>query len=169
MEFTAVLSKFDSPLWGFHIKVPDAVTQYFLSSGNKRVLCSLNGEIPFPCALMPNGNGYHFININKEMRDKLKLKIGSEVTTVLQKDESKYGMPMPEEMDELLHQYPEGNHWFQSLTPVKQRSMLYIIGKPKGAETRLKKALVIIEHLKANQGKIDFRRLQEDMKGTNKM
>ena len=164
-----MLAKFDSPLWGFHVKVPESVTACFLKENHKRVICTLNGKVTFQAALMPNRNGCHFININKQTRDKLKLKIGSEVCVKLKKDESKYGLPLPEEMEVLMQQDPEGDKLFHALTPGKQRSLLYIIGKPKRSETRLKKAVVIMEHLKVNQGKIDFRRLNEDMKQANKI
>ncbi|MEO1262301.1 MAG: DUF1905 domain-containing protein [Bacteroidota bacterium] len=169
MQFTSVLAKFDSPLWGFHVKVPENVMACFLKENHKRVVCTLNGAVTFQAALMPNRNGYHFININKQTRDKLKLKIGTEVHVELKKDESKYGLPLPEEMEVLLQQDPEGDELFHALTPGKQRSLLYIIGKPKRSETRLKKAVVIMEHLKVNKGKIDFRRLNEDMKEANKI
>ena len=169
MQFTTNLSRFDSQLWGHHILVPDAISQHFLKEGNTRVLCSLNGDEPFHCALMPRGDGMYFININKEVRDKLNLRLGAEINATLKKDESKYGMPMPEELEELLAQDPEGDELFHALTPGKQRSLIYIAGKPKQSETRLKKAVVVIEHLKANKGKIDFKQLNEDMKAANKM
>ncbi len=167
MQFTTTLSKFDSPLWGFHIKVPEQVSEHFLSLDNKRVRCSLNGTAPFPCALMPSGEGYYFININKELRETLRLQPGSPISVSLEKDDSKYGLPMPEEMEELLLQDPIGDQLFHALSPGKQRSLLYIVGKPKRPETRLKKALVVVGHLKANQGKIDYKRLNEDMKAAN--
>ena len=169
MQFTATLAKFNSPLWGFHVKVPNDVTEHFLKENHKRIICTLNDKVTFQAALMPNKSGYHFININKENRDKLKLKLGAEVQVEIKKDKSKYGLPMPEELEELLNQDPEGDELFHSLTPGKQRNLLYIVGKPKRSETRLKKAVVVIEHLKANGGKIDFKRLNEDMKEANKI
>ena len=169
MQFTSTLSKFDSLLWGFHITVPDEVARPFLSKNKKRVVCTINGTETFQCALMPQKNGPHFINLNKKLRDKLRLRIGMEVRAKLKEDRSKYGLPMPDEMEELLQQDPEGDQIFHALTPGKQRSLLYIAGKPKRSETRLKKAIVIIEHLKVNQGKIDFKRLNEDMKEANRI
>ncbi len=144
--------------------VPDGVAQSFVEAGSKRVICTLNGKAVFHCALMPSGKGGYFININKELRSKLGLRTGMEVGVELTKDESKYGLPMPEELEELLAQDEVGNQLFHVLTPGKQRNLLYIAGKPKTPGTRLKKAIVVIGHLKANKGKIDFKRLNEDMK-----
>lgn len=168
MEFTTTLQKFDSPLWGFHIMVPDAAAAPFLEEKEKRVVCTLNGSEEFQCALMPRGDGSYFININKKLREKLKLKPGSTVTASIRKDESEYGLPMPEELAELLTQDEEGNRLFHALTPGKQRNLLYIVGTPKTSETRIKRAVVCVEHLKANGGKIDFRRLNQDMKEANR-
>ena len=168
MQFTTTLQKFDSPLWGFHIAVPDNVSKKFLESGGARVVCTLNGTEEFQCALMPKGDGSYFININKKLRDKLKLKLGSEIHVALRQDDSEYGLPMPEELAELLALDEEGNELFHALTPGKQRNLLYIAGSPKTSETRIKKAVVVIEHLKANGGKINFKQLNEDMKEANR-
>ncbi len=169
VKFNTTLSRFDSKLWGHHISVPDDVSQHFLDKDAKRFVCTFNDTVSFQCALMPKGNGSYFINVNKEVRTKLHLRVGMEVAVELKKDESKYGLPMPEEFEELLYQDPEGNELFHALTPGKQRNLLYIVGKPKNTETRLKKAIVVIEHLKVNQGKIDFKRLNEDMKNANQI
>lgn len=168
MPFTAILEKFDSPLWGFHIVVPDAVARVFISEGIKRVVCTLNGTREFQCALMPKGDGSWFININKDIRDTLGLKPGSPVEASLRKDESQYGLPMPEELAELLKLDEEGSRLFHALTPGKQRNLIYISGSPKTSETRLKKAVVVIEHLKVNGGKINFKQLNEDLKDANR-
>jgi len=85
----------------------------------------------------------------------------------LKKDESKYGMPMPEEFDELMKIDDELNEVFHKLTPGKQRSLLHIIGKAKRSETRLNKAIVISEYLKQVNGKIDFKQLQQAFKDYN--
>ncbi len=167
-EFTAILQKFDSNLWFYYILVPEAICEPFIGEKEKRVVCTLNGTEEFQCALMPKGEGGYFININKKLRDKLKLNIGDAVTASIRKDDSQYGLPMPEEMAELMQQDDEGNRLFHALTPGKQRNLLYIVGSPKTSETRLKRAVVCIEHLKVNGGKIDFKRLNEDLKTANR-
>jgi len=164
MEFTAVLDRFDSNLWAFHIIVPEAVSGIFLEQGVTRVVCTLNGSLTFQCALMPKGDGVYFININKKIRDTLKLKTGMQVQASLVKDESTYGLPMPEELQELLQIDEEGNRLFHALTPGKQRNLLYIAGQPKTSDKRIERALVVVDHLKANGGKIDFKKLYHDLK-----
>lgn len=159
-SFTTTLHKFDSNLWGHHILVPDIIAKLFITEeGDRRVVCTLNDVIEFQCALMPKGDGGFFININKKIRDSLKLKEGMQVQATLRKDESKYGLPMPEEMAELLAMDEEGNRLFHALTPGKQRTLLYIAGNAKSSDKRITRAIAIVEHLKANNGKIDFKML----------
>lgn len=88
-----------------------------------------------------------------------------QVQATLRKDDSKYGLPMPEEMQEVLDSDEEGNRLFHALTPGKQRTLLYIAGFPKTSDKRISRAIVIVEHLKANHGKIDFKMLNQALKG----
>ncbi|MCB9285242.1 MAG: DUF1905 domain-containing protein [Lewinellaceae bacterium] len=164
ISFTSILDDFNSNLWHFHITVPGPVAQAFIDGSDRRVLCTLNDAETFQCALMPKGDGAYFININKKLRDKLKLKKGMQVQVSLVKDTSKYGLPMPEELEELLAQDEAGNFLFHALTPGKQRTLLYIVGSPKTTDTRLQRALTVVEHLKKNNGKINFRQLNEDLR-----
>ena len=155
-EFKTKIRDFESPLWGLHILIPDEISTFFLEKYSNRLVCSLNDVVTFQGALMSDGNGSYFINTNKENRKKVNAKVGDEVNVKLTPDESKYGLPMPEELQELLNQDIEGDQVFHSLTPGRIRSLLHIIGKPKGSDTRLKKAIVVIEYLKTNNGKLDY-------------
>lgn len=79
-------------------------------------------------------------------------------------DQSRYGMPMPEEMNELSAQNPEADSYFHTLTLSSQLSLLYILGKPKRTQTRIENALVICKHLKENKGLLDSKLLVESLK-----
>ena len=121
-------------------------------------------QLPFSCALMPDGIGQYFININKEHRNKLKVIKGSMVTVSSAEDTSEYGMPMPEEMQELLYQDEEGSRVFELLTPGKKRTLLHLIGKIKSSDIRITKSIKIINYLKSVNGKLDFKELNEALK-----
>lgn len=168
MTFTTTLEKFDSNLWGHHIMVPNKVVQHFKKKGEKRFRCKLNDQLEFACAFMPAGDDKYFININKAIRTKLKLQIGTKVKAELSIDDSKYGMEMPEEFGELLAQDPEGSDHFHALTSGKQRNLIYLVAKMKSTDKRLEKALVIVEFLKTNKGKLDFKALNEAFKVANR-
>lgn len=168
MDFQATLSQFDdNPLWSFHIPIPSDVSQAILSTGSKRVICKVNQLIEFPCALTSDGKGGYYVTLNKENRKKLKADTGDLLDVTILKDEND-GMLMPEELEELLLQDQEGNHYFKKLTPGKQRSLIHLVAKPKGTDTRLKKAIVIVNYLKSTSGKLDFKELNEAFKNYNR-
>lgn len=164
MEFTAKLENFNTRLWSYHIKVPKAIAAHFLEMGDKRVVCRLNDTMEFQCAIMPAGEGVYFININKKIRDQLKLKEGSKLVVHLEKDNSEYGLPFPEELKELLDQDKEGNKLFHALPPGKQRNLIYAVAQVKNADLRIHRAMVVIGHLKKNNGKINFRQLNQELR-----
>jgi hypothetical protein len=164
MEFTAKLENFNTRLWSYHIKVPKPIAAHFLEQGDKRVVCRLNDALAFQCGIMPAGDGVYFININKKIRDQLKLKEGSKLVVHLEKDNSEYGLPFPEELKELLEQDKVGNKLFHELTPGKQRNLIYAAGQVKNSDLRIHRAMVILEHLKKNTGKINFRQLNQELR-----
>ena len=163
-HFKTTLEKFDSKLWTYHIKVPAAIAETFIAQDAKRVVCTLNGRESFQCAIMPKGEGIFFINVNKKLRDALGLKVGSRVDAAIKADASEFGLPMPEELGEVLRQDEDARGYFEALTPGKQRNLLYIAGAVKSPELRLHRALVVAEHLKENKGKIDFKQLYAALK-----
>ncbi|NND93703.1 MAG: DUF1905 domain-containing protein [Flavobacteriales bacterium] len=163
-SFEGTIAYFDSNVWNRHIDVPDDIVQWFKTRKITRVLCTIEGKLTKHCALLSHGNGTYFVMLNKEEVKKLGLEVATQVNLTLEEDKSKYGMPIPEEMEELLRQDPEADKYFHGLTAGKQRSLLFIIGKPKGSETRLKKAIAICEYLKSTGGALDFREMNQALK-----
>jgi hypothetical protein len=132
-------------------------------NGSRRVVCTINGELSFQCALLPS-DGDFVIIVNKTKRTQLGIGEGDRITVELAEDTSKYGLPMPEEFEEVLKQDPEGDRLFHALTAGKQRSLLYLIGKVKDIDRRIHTALIVVEHLKDNDGKIIGEHLHEELK-----
>ncbi len=166
LHFTSILEQSTNKLWGCHFAVPQVVAATLIAQReDRRVVCVLNEKTQYQCAMLPRGDGTFLITVNKKIQKDLSLTIGSHVQVSLRKDESEYGLPMPEELAEVLAQDAAGNRLFHALTPGKLRTLLYIVGKPKHSDTRVQVALTIVEHLKANAGKINYRQLGEAIKG----
>ncbi len=163
-SFTAKLDRFNSNIWHFHFIVPIKTAKKFIDGNNRRVICTLNNTETFHAALMHLGDGNFFINVNKKLREKLKINEGDDVLVSLQKDVSEYGLPMPEELAELLKMDDEGNKIFHSLTLGKQRTMLHFIGIPKNMDIRIRRAICVIEHLKLHNGRIVYKELMDAVK-----
>jgi hypothetical protein len=164
LNFTSIIESSSNKLWGCHFAVPETIAAFFLESGSQRVVCTLNDIHEYQCALSPYGEGRRVITVNKATQKKLGLHFGATVQVSLKKDESEYGLPMPEEMQEVLNLDSEGNEHFQALTDGKKRTLLYIAAKPKNSDTRIRYALAVVEHLKKQGGKIDFKILNLDLK-----
>jgi len=163
-EFEVEIEKFDSNLWAFHFKVPKEIHANYHKEKIKRVIVSINNHPHIHSGFMPAGDGVYFIMLSKDIMKKHKLALGEKVTVSIQKDESKYGMPISEEMEELLYQDPEGAEFFEQLTPGKIRSLLHYVNKMKSSDKRIEKSIIILSHLKANNGTLDWKMLNQAFK-----
>ena len=162
--FEGDLQKFDSNLWYYHVMVPESISRSFRDHGAKRLICQIDSKLSMHCALMPTGEGTYFININKEVRKKLKWRIGQSKAINLTEDKSEYGIEMSIEFSEMLNSDATGSEFFHQLTAGKQRTLIYLATKPKQSVTRLKKSVIILDYLKSVHGKLDFKELNEAFK-----
>jgi len=161
VKFKTELTKSDSGSgWHFLIVDGDIAKKLAFTDKFRRVLCSINKGEPFQCALLPWGDKFYII-VNKTKRDAVGIEAGDMVNVLITRDESEYGLPMPEEFREVLNQDPEGDRLFHELTKGKQRSMLYFIGQIKNIDKRIHAGLVLVEHLKENGRVIDSLLVEE--------
>jgi len=162
---TPLVTSKGKPVYHFLRFDKELVAPLGFAGSIRRVVCKLNGVEKVQCALLPAGNGIEYcISLNKKIRNKLGLAVGDVVGVELTRDESKYGLPMPEELQEVLNQDDVGNKLFHALTNGKQRTILYYVAKYKDVDRRIGSALIILEHLKNNGGKIDYRKLYQELK-----
>ena len=158
-RFEALLEKSTNKLWGCHFTVPPDVVARLTKDRSRRVVCSLNRKATYQCAMLPHGGGSHIITVNKNIRNSLGVTFGDSVEVILSADTSDYGLPLPEEFAEAMRQDPAGKKLFHALTTGRQRTLLYIIGKPKLPDKRIIYSLVVLRHLHINKGKINYRQL----------
>src|SRR6476469_7416939 len=100
--------------WHFLLVEKKVVAKFGFEDRFRRVLCTMKGGERFHCALLPWGEQFYII-VNKKRRDQLGLLAGDTVEILLEKDDSQYGLPMPEEIREVLNQDPEGDRLFHQL------------------------------------------------------
>jgi len=151
----------------FLVKKADVQELLQREKNASRIIFSINGEGRIYRAFMPDGNGDYFILINQEICKQFNLEPEVPVTLQITPDDSEYGMPLPEELSELWAMDEDAYRTFHILTPGKQRSLIYIIAKPKGADTRVKKAVQISEYLKGVNGKLDYKEMNAYIKADN--
>jgi hypothetical protein len=163
-KFTGLLEVSRNRLWGSHVRVPGPIARELLAGGSRRVVRTLNGSAEHQCALLPFGQGVYVLSVNKTWLKTLRLSPGEHVAVTVRPDKSRYGLPLIEEMKEVLRQDPEGNRLFHALTPGRRRTLLHIAGTVKDPETRAWRAATILRHLKAHNGNILYRRLAVELK-----
>jgi hypothetical protein len=168
LTFTASMEEFDFKIWNFHIPVPDDIASKMMDGNNRRVLVWIQNAGPFQMALM-KVKSYWYLILNQEIKKKLGLEMGSSIEVIIEKDRSEFGHEVPEEFQVLLDQDEEGNTYFRSLTMGKQRSLIYLVTKVKNSESRMKKSLAILHHLKSAKGNLDFKQLHEWIKYYNNL
>ena len=163
VKFTSALeASAEAAGWHF-IPVSREIGERFPSDGkSRRVVCTLNGKETIQCALMPGGERF-VILVNKRVRNSLGIVAGDTLKLSIVADESKYGLPMPEEFAEVLAQDPVGDRLFHALTPGKQRSLIFAVTSGKDVDRRIHRALIILDHLKDNDGKIIDKKLQHEL------
>ena len=142
---TALVTSGGKPLYHYLLVEKDWVEPLGFTGNIRRVVCTINGTLSIQCSLLPNGKGAYYISLNKDYRDRLRIAVGDAVYVELVRDESKYRL-------------------FHKLTNGKQRTILYYVAKAKDVDRRIHAALVIVEHLKSNDGKLDHHKLYEEMK-----
>jgi hypothetical protein len=148
--------------WVFLVIEPEIANKFPSDGKSRRVVCRINDGEPFQCAILPWGKIFYII-VNKKRRDAIGVGVGDTVDVKLTEDESKYGLPMPDEFREVLNQDPEGDKLFHSLTAGKQRSILYLLGNIKNIDDRIHQALIIVDHVKEH-GKVIDKLLYEELK-----
>lgn len=165
-SYITTIEKFDDgkKLYLIHVKVPKEIFEEFNKLKIKRVLTSINGSTPTHNAFLSAKEKGRYIKLSKDVLKEKSLSIGQEVEVSIVEDTSRYGMPIAEEMKELLIQDPEGEAHFHNLTPGKIRSLLFKVNGYKTSNARIEKAIIILEHLKSNHGLLDWKMLNEAMK-----
>jgi len=168
MQFLAKINGQSLPMWTTYVMVPEEISEHFIKTlQTRRVKMILENTI-YQVALHPDGNGCFALQLSKGTMKKHQLEIGSSVSITLEEDHSKYGIYCCEEFEELLKIDFEGSEYFHQLTPGKQRSLIHIISKLKSEQKRIEKGLVVLDHLKNQNGKLDYEILREDFKNANK-
>lgn len=168
VDFKGILSKFDFNHWQYHIPVPDQLVSELMDESHRRVLVWLDQTGPYHMALFKAKTCWYIL-INQQLRYRLEIEEGNQVNIKIERDHSEFGHEVPEEFQVMLDQDEEASTIFRALTPGKQRSLVYLVTKVKNPESRMKKSLAIMHHLRLSKGKIDGKQLNELIKYYNNL
>ena len=143
-NFKTYIDRFDKGMTFHYISVPAEIALSMAEKFPFRVICTIRNK-DFPAAIVKHGIEGFVIQMGKQTLKKFEGVHGEEVEVTLKRDESEHGYEIPEEFAELLAQDEAGRAEWEKLTPGAQRSYLYYLNTGKSVDTRIKRALVILQ------------------------
>ena len=131
-----------------YFPIPEKVALQILEDFGKRIVCASKGRNSLHCALLRSNDLGYYIMLGKKSRELIQVEFGDELEVVISKDESQYQALVPEELQVVLDTDPEGLEKFEQLTDGKKRSIIHYISTAKQSDTRVNRALKLIERIK---------------------
>jgi hypothetical protein len=143
-----------------YIEIPERIIKKLGGKYSMRLMCTVNSSLTFQGGIVALGEGRGYISINTRRMKQIGVVAGDTVSIELNKDDSKYGMEIPEELSTLLEQDPEGKKRFDNLTPGRQRYIIHYVSSVKSVQLRIDRAILLITNLKKlPPGKENFREM----------
>jgi hypothetical protein len=111
---------------------------------------TLNG-VPVERALIPEGDGTHYLIVNETMRRRARIRLGSMVTVELQRRENLEEPEIPEELDAALDLDAAARERYARQTLSTRRGIVSWVGSAKRPETRQQRAAEILRRLQSKE------------------
>ena len=128
------------------IMLPFSVEKIFGKKGLVKVKGTINGY-PFRNAISPQGDGTHYMVVNKELRKASGVKGGDVVRIVMEIDTDERLVEVPEDFQAILDTNPDAKTFFDGLTASYRGKYVTWITSAKKAETRTARLEKVIEKL----------------------
>jgi len=141
-----------------HIPLSVEQATEILEKIGKRVLCTVNDKVSIHCAILRSEKLGYYIMVGKATKKKIMAEADDALKLKIEKDSSTYQAEIPEELAAVLETDEEATMLFDKLTAGKKRSIIYFISRVKKSDTRITKALKVIECLK--MGITDLREMK---------
>ena len=135
-----------------NIFIPEEIYTPFADKNMSRAKVKIlfNDEIlDFYAAVKRDKSSGNFkMMFSKQKQKELNLSLGDEFEMQLFEDTSKYGVDVPEELEEVFLTDYEAFKIFETLTKGKQRSIIYGLKRFKTSQQKIDKALIMCENLR---------------------
>lgn len=136
----------------YHIYIPEHIIQPFVDAKVERLYIKAshkNKSIDFYAAYIKDKNTDEYrIMFGKRLQKELGVLQNDYFEIQLFENTSKYGVQVPEELEEVFKLDPEAFNVFETLTVGKKRSIIYAIARYKTSQTRIDKALIVCDNLR---------------------
>lgn len=142
----------------FYVRIPKEILKSMRSDDdksktNQRFKITLNSKITWSGGSVALEEGDAYITVSKARMRELEINLQSKVQVFLEKDNSEFGLEVPEEFIELLSQDFEAHRRFYLLSKGLQRATIYIVNQLKSPDKRIEKSMFLMENLKKSPEK----------------
>ena len=120
------------------LTVPFRVEEVFGTRTKVLVKGTING-VPFRNALMPNGDGTHYLVVNGSLRAVAGVDVGDDVEVILQLDAPPKTAATPNDLAEAIHRDSDAEAYFEKLPPSAQAEYANFVAGAKRPHTRAKR------------------------------
>jgi len=122
-----------------YIAIPFDVQAAFGSKGRVPVCGTING-FSFRTSVVPEGDGTHYMVVNKALQAGAGAKRGDAVTVVMERDTAERAVAVPPELDDALRTARAARDAFASLSYSHRKEYADWIASAKKPETRIARA-----------------------------
>lgn len=134
-----------------YVEFPFSVEEVFGTRGMVKVKALFDGKVEYRGIMSNMGTGCHILILTQEIRQKLGKSFGDAVVVELEHDLEKREVQVPEDVQNLLTEYPEAEAFFEKLSHTHRKEYINWITSAKREETRAKRMIEFIDKLMAKK------------------
>ncbi|MBW8326611.1 MAG: YdeI/OmpD-associated family protein [Prolixibacteraceae bacterium] len=146
ISFTAPIIQHEGMNAGY-VEFPFSVEDVFGTRGMVKVKAQFDGKAEYRGIMSNMGTGCHILILTQEVRRKLGKSFGDSVLVDVEHDLEKREVLIPEDVQNLLAEYPEAQAFFEKLSYTNRKEYINWITSAKREETRAKRMVEFIEKL----------------------
>ena len=146
ISFTAPIIQHEGMNAGY-VEFPFSVEEVFGTRGMVKVKALFDGKAEYRGIMSNMGTGCHILILTQEIRRKLGKTFRDAVLVELEHDLEKREVLIPEDVQNLLAEYPEAQAYFEKLSYTHRKEYVNWITSAKREETRAKRMVEFIEKL----------------------
>ncbi|MDP2888556.1 MAG: YdeI/OmpD-associated family protein [Bacteroidota bacterium] len=130
-----------------YVEFPFSAEEVFGTRGMVKIKALFDGKAEYRGVMSNMGTGCHILIMTQEVRRKLGKSFGDSVLVELEHDLEKREVIIPEDVRNLLIEYPEAQAFFEILSYTHRKEYINWITSAKREETRTKHMVEFIEKL----------------------
>ncbi|MEQ8302817.1 MAG: YdeI/OmpD-associated family protein [Cyclobacteriaceae bacterium] len=157
-RFSTRLETFHRSFTHTAIIVPDEVMAQLPPKGIIRTKGTFN-KTPFALAIQHRKDGARFFMVSAQLRREAMIQSGDPVNVEFWQVDSNL-VDVPEELQAVIDQDEEAEKLWKTFTPATQRGLSHYVNSVKNVDSRIKRALEIVEKVKYKQ--LHFQKMKKD-------